>query len=66
MPAGILFGHVIDRLCADGILTVADDLMKNGGRKFIEMMELLTERRLARETDGKFVRRRVFLQPLNY
>ncbi|KAK4205154.1 salt tolerance down-regulator-domain-containing protein [Triangularia verruculosa] len=30
-----------------GILTVADDLLKNDGRKFIEMMEQLAERRMA-------------------
>ncbi|KAK4159245.1 salt tolerance down-regulator-domain-containing protein [Cladorrhinum sp. PSN259] len=34
-----------------GILTVADDLLKNDGRKFIEMMENLAERRMAREID---------------
>jgi hypothetical protein len=32
-----------------GILTVADDLLKNDGKKFIEMMEQLAERRMARE-----------------
>ncbi|KAH8912165.1 hypothetical protein BR93DRAFT_63435 [Coniochaeta sp. PMI_546] len=36
-----------------GILTVADDLLKNDGRKFIEMMEQLAERRMAREEDAK-------------
>jgi hypothetical protein len=35
-----------------GILTVADDLLKNDGKKFIEMMEQLAERRMARETDA--------------
>lgn len=34
---------------AGGILTVADDLLKNDGKKFIEMMEQLAERRMARE-----------------
>ncbi|KAK0641502.1 salt tolerance down-regulator-domain-containing protein [Cercophora newfieldiana] len=34
-----------------GILTVADDLLKNDGKKFIEMMEQLAERRMAREED---------------
>ncbi|KAH8765389.1 stress response protein nst1 [Diaporthe sp. PMI_573] len=34
-----------------GILTVADDLLKNDGKKFIEMMEQLAERRMAREGD---------------
>ncbi|TGJ85838.1 hypothetical protein E0Z10_g2919 [Xylaria hypoxylon] len=35
-----------------GILTVADDLLKNDGKKFIEMMEQLAERRMAREEDA--------------
>ena len=34
-----------------GILTVADDLLKNDGKKFIEMMEQLAERRMQREED---------------
>ncbi|KAF7297431.1 Stress response protein NST1 [Mycena indigotica] len=34
------------------ILTVADDLLKNDGRKFLEMMEQLAERRLAREEEA--------------
>ncbi|KAL1635289.1 Stress response protein nst1 [Neofusicoccum ribis] len=34
---------------AGGILTVADDLLKNDGKKFIEMMEQLAERRMQRE-----------------
>ena len=38
---------------AGGILTVADDLLKNDGKKFIEMMEQLAERRMAREEDAK-------------
>lgn len=32
-----------------GILTVADDLLKNDGRAFLEMMEKLAERRMRRE-----------------
>ena len=36
---------------ADGILTVADDLLKNDGRHFIDMMEQLAERRMAREEE---------------
>ncbi|RDW94399.1 stress response protein NST1 [Coleophoma crateriformis] len=36
-----------------GILTVADDLLKNDGKKFIEMMEQLAERRMAREEESK-------------
>jgi hypothetical protein len=37
-----------------GILTVADDLLKNEGKKFIEMMEQLAERRMAREEDAQY------------
>lgn len=37
---------------ADNLLTVADDLLKNDGRKFIEMMEQLAERRMKREKDS--------------
>ena len=36
---------------ADGILTVADDLLKNDGKHFIDMMEQLAERRMQREED---------------
>ncbi|KAI8089233.1 salt tolerance down-regulator-domain-containing protein [Halteromyces radiatus] len=32
-----------------GILTVADDLLKNDGRKFLDMMERLAERRIQRD-----------------
>lgn len=39
--------------CLGGILTVADDLLKNDGKKFIEMMEQLAERRMAREEDAR-------------
>ena len=35
----------------DGILTVADDLLKNDGKHFIDMMEQLAERRMQREED---------------
>jgi hypothetical protein len=31
------------------ILTVADDLLKNDGQKFLEMMEQLADRRMIRE-----------------
>lgn len=34
------------------ILTVADDLLKNDGQKFLEMMEQLAERRMAREEEA--------------
>ncbi|EPX70764.1 uncharacterized protein SOCG_04193 [Schizosaccharomyces octosporus yFS286] len=37
-----------------GILTVADDLLKNDGKKFIEMMEQLAERRMQREDNSTF------------
>ena len=36
-----------------GILTVADDLLKNDGKRFIDMMEQLAERRMAREEDAQ-------------
>jgi hypothetical protein len=32
-------------------LTVADDLLKNDGKKFLEMMERLAERRMQREEE---------------
>lgn len=38
----------------DGILTVADDLLKNDGKKFIEMMEQLAERRMQREEEAQY------------
>lgn len=34
-----------------GILTVADDLLKNDGQKFLEMMEQLADKRIQRERD---------------
>ncbi|KAF9513515.1 hypothetical protein BS47DRAFT_1393230 [Hydnum rufescens UP504] len=34
------------------ILTVADDLLKNDGQKFLEMMEQLAERRMMREDEA--------------
>jgi hypothetical protein len=37
-----------------GILTVADDLLKNDGKKFIEMMEQLAERRMKREQQAQY------------
>ncbi|KAJ2897262.1 stress response protein NST1 [Zalerion maritima] len=39
-------------LILGGILTVADDLLQNDGRKFIEMMDQLTERRMQREQES--------------
>ena len=51
-------GMVLDHLLpgtliqiAGGILTVADDLLENDGRKFIQMMEQLAERRMQREEE---------------
>ncbi|USW55794.1 Putative stress response protein NST1 [Septoria linicola] len=38
----------------DNLLTVADDLLKNDGRKFIEMMEQLAERRSQREQRSQY------------
>lgn len=35
--------------CKGGILTVADDLLKNDGKKFLDMMERLAERRMQKE-----------------
>ncbi|EJU00638.1 hypothetical protein DACRYDRAFT_53858, partial [Dacryopinax primogenitus] len=35
-----------------GILTVADDLLKNDGQKFLEMMEQLAKRRMMREKEA--------------
>ena len=36
-------------------MTVADDLLKNDGKKFIEMMEQLAERRMQREEESRMV-----------
>lgn len=38
-----------DILDLGGILTVADDLLKNDGKKFLDMMERLAERRMQKE-----------------
>ncbi|KAL7921785.1 salt tolerance down-regulator domain-containing protein [Trichoderma austrokoningii] len=45
--------HKYGNMDLGGILTVADDLLKNDGRRFIEMMEQLAERRMAREEDAR-------------
>jgi hypothetical protein len=37
-----------------GILTVADDLLKNDGQKFLEMMEQLADKRIQRERVGGY------------
>lgn len=42
------------KLTSDNLLTVADDLLKNDGRKFIEMMEQLAERRMQRESRSQY------------
>ena len=42
----------IDFWKVGNILTVADDLLKNDGQKFLEMMEQLAERRMQREEDA--------------
>jgi hypothetical protein len=44
----------VAEVIAGGILTVADDLLKNDGKKFIEMMEQLAERRMQREQDAEY------------
>jgi hypothetical protein len=42
--------HVpVNPIFTGNILTVADDLLKNDGQKFLEMMEQLAERRMQRE-----------------
>lgn len=41
-------------MIADGILTVAEDLLKNDGQKFIDMMEMLAEKRIQREEDARY------------
>lgn len=41
----------IGHFLSGGILTVADDLLKNDGQKFLEMMEQLAERRSLREEE---------------
>ncbi|KAL7792164.1 salt tolerance down-regulator domain-containing protein [Trichoderma ceciliae] len=45
--------HRYGNMDLGGILTVADDLLKNDGRRFIEMMEQLAERRMARDEDAR-------------
>lgn len=45
--------HTYGNMELGGILTVADDLLKNDGKRFIEMMEQLAERRMAREEDAR-------------
>jgi hypothetical protein len=53
---GMSLEVALQRLTAtDGILTVADDLLKNEGKRFIDMMEQLAERRLAREEETQYM-----------
>ncbi|KAF2814378.1 uncharacterized protein BDZ99DRAFT_235781 [Mytilinidion resinicola] len=49
-----------------GILTVADDLLKNDGKKFIEMMEQLAERRMQREEEAQYAAAGVHPGPHSY
>jgi hypothetical protein len=54
LPASnIVIGIINSAFRPGGILTVADDLLKNDGKRFIEMMEQLAERRMAREEDAR-------------
>jgi hypothetical protein len=45
---------------SQGVLTVADDLLKNDGQRFLEMMEQLAERRSDRQSTSE-----VFDQDVN-
>ncbi|KAF8591734.1 hypothetical protein K439DRAFT_787537 [Ramaria rubella] len=46
------FGNNLTVTGPGNILTVADDLLKNDGQKFLEMMEQLAERRMQREEEA--------------
>ncbi|KAJ7774417.1 hypothetical protein B0H14DRAFT_2964925 [Mycena olivaceomarginata] len=50
--AGIAAGVGVPKRIPTSILTVADDLLNNDGRKFLKMMEELTEQRLVREEEA--------------
>ncbi|GJJ09256.1 hypothetical protein Clacol_003478 [Clathrus columnatus] len=50
--APLLLSGLLHTLGSGNILTVADDLLKNDGRKFLEMMEQLAERRMQREEEA--------------
>ncbi|MCJ1391313.1 Stress response protein nst1 [Xylographa bjoerkii] len=54
-PAADFFNFGNSLTVQGGILTVADDLLKNDGKKFIEMMEQLAERRMQREEEAQLV-----------
>ncbi|KAF2843620.1 hypothetical protein M501DRAFT_106806 [Patellaria atrata CBS 101060] len=53
-PAADFFNFGNSLTVKGGILTVADDLLKNDGKKFIEMMEQLAERRMQREEEAQY------------
>lgn len=53
-PAADFFNFGNSLTVQGGILTVADDLLKNDGKKFIEMMEQLAERRMQREEEAHY------------
>ncbi|KAI9673145.1 MAG: Stress response protein nst1 [Caeruleum heppii] len=53
-PAADFFNFGNSLTVQGGILTVAEDLLKNDGKKFIEMMEQLAERRMQREEEAKY------------
>jgi hypothetical protein len=54
LDPGLISRSVFASLHSDGILTVADDLLKNDGKHFIDMMEQLAERRMQREEDTQY------------
>ncbi|KAK4045976.1 Stress response protein nst1 [Microbotryomycetes sp. JL201] len=49
---GEFFGFGKSLTVKGGILTVADDLLKNDGQKFLEMMEQLADKRIQREREA--------------
>ena len=51
-PYSLNQGLICEHIGPGNILTVADDLLKNDGQKFLEMMEQLAERRLQREEEA--------------
>lgn len=55
---GMANDKLVAKICPNseigGILTVADDLLKNDGQKFIDMMEQLAERRLQRDDQSMY------------
>ena len=50
-PGKDLFNFGSNLMFQGGILTVADDLLKNDGKKFIDMIEHLAEKRMRREEE---------------